>query len=69
MKIYIENTEISQDTLQVEGVFSFDYPEYCDAYFSYAETISGRMLTEEELYKLTNDYPELLNELAHQINI
>lgn len=69
MKIYIENTEISQDTLQVEGVFSFDYPEYCDAYFSYAETISGRMLTEEELDKLTNDYPELLNELAHQINI
>ena len=69
MKIYIENTEISQDTLQVEGVFSFDYPEYCDAYFSYAETISGRMLTEEELDKLTNDYPKLLNELAHQINI
>tara|TARA_R100001015_G_C4522685_1_gene91260 strand:- start:390 stop:599 length:210 start_codon:yes stop_codon:yes gene_type:complete len=69
MKIYIDNTEISQDTLQVEGVFSYDYPEYCDAYFSYAETTSGRVLTEQELDNLTDKYPELLNQLAHQINI
>ena len=69
MKIYINNTEILQNTLQVEGVFSYDYPEYCDAYFSYGVTTSGRVLTEQELDKLTNDYPELLNELAHKINI
>ena len=69
MKIYIDNTEILQDTLQVEGVFSYDYPKYCDAYFSYGETTSGRVLTEQELDNLTDNYPELLNELAHQINI
>jgi len=69
MKIYIDNTEIIEESLVVENVHSWDFPEYCDAHFSYGETITGRMLTDEELHKLTDNYPELLNELAHQQKI
>ena len=35
--------------VEVEGVDTKDYPDFCDAYISYAEDHTGRALTEEEL--------------------
>ena len=66
MKIYIDNTEILEETLQVEGVNTDDFPKFCDAFFSYGETVSGRMLTADELDRLTNEYPELVNSMAYE---
>ena len=51
--------------LEIEGVDSKDYPDFCDAFFSYGE-IDGRELTEDELDKLADNYPEELNEMAYQ---
>ena len=34
MKIYIDNTEILEETLQVEGVDTDDFPKFCDAFFT-----------------------------------
>ena len=34
MKIYIDNTEILEETLQVEGVDTDDFPKFCDAFGS-----------------------------------
>lgn len=54
------------ENLEVDGVDSRDYPEFCDAYFSRGfEKSSGRELTEDELDKLGEDYPEVLNEMAY----
>ena len=58
------NKIIAQETLVVEGVFLWDYPEFCDAYFSFALDIEGNELNDEELDKLTDKYPELVNDLA-----
>jgi hypothetical protein len=66
MRIYLDNTEILESTLEVEGVYRDDYPKFCDAFFSYAETTSGRMLDNDELDTLTNDYPELVNSMAYE---
>lgn len=58
------NKIIDQETLIVDGVFVWDYPEFCDAYFSFAKDIEGKTLSPRELDKLTDKYPELVNELA-----
>ena len=54
--------------LEVEGVDSGDYPDFCDAFFSYGILLTGdgRELTEDELIKLGEDYPEVLNEMAYE---
>ena len=34
---------------QIEGIDPKDYPDFCDAYLSYAEDENGNELNEEEL--------------------
>tara|TARA_Y100001973_G_C5196592_1_gene334676 strand:+ start:1543 stop:1761 length:219 start_codon:yes stop_codon:yes gene_type:complete len=60
----LKNKIINEESLIVDGVFVWDYPEFCDAYFSFAKDIEGNELYDEELDKLTIKYPELVNELA-----
>ena len=55
------------ESVCVEGVDSTDYPKFCDAYYSEAyHRIEERLLTEDELVQLGEDYPENLNEMAFQ---
>lgn len=55
------------EDLEVEGVDSEDYPDFCDAYFSFGNHIEeNRELTEEELEQLGEDYPEELNRMAYE---
>jgi len=42
------------ESVEVEGIDTRDYPDFCDAYISYAE-IDGREATEEELEELSDD--------------
>lgn len=51
--------------IQIDGVDTKDYPDFCDAYFTYAYSISlDRELTDDELDRLTDDYQSELHELA-----
>ena len=68
-KLNLYDKDVNEDTLEVSGVYKWDYPEYCDAYFSYGEYFSGQELNDNELDKLTDKYPELVNEMAHKISI
>ena len=53
--------------LEVDGVDSRDYPDFCDAYFSIGYHIKEqRYLTDDELEYLTDTYPEYLNEMAYE---
>lgn len=47
--------------IEIEGIDPGDYPDFCDAFVSYAE-INGRELTEEEYEELEehSDYTEIL---------
>ena len=49
---------------QVDGVDSSDYPDFCDAYFCYAEFLDGTALTDLELEQLTDEYGDVVNEMA-----
>lgn len=51
---------------QVGNVCSWDYPDFCDACFEYAEFADGTELTEQELDELADKYPDVLNEMAHE---
>ena len=52
------------NNLEIDGVDSRDYPDFCDAFFSYGE-VDGREMTDDELEDLGNDYPEYLYEMAY----
>lgn len=51
--------------VEIDGVSVNDYPDFCDAYFSYAEWENGTPLTDDELYELTSEHGDVVNEMAH----
>ena len=67
-KIIINNKEVNLDTIKVDGVHHWDYPEFCDAFVSFAKFKDGTELKSNELDIITDNYPELVNDLAHQLN-
>ena len=53
--------------VEVDGVDSRDYPDFCDAYFSYAVFDDTKeVLTDEQLEKLTEENGDVLNEMAYE---
>jgi hypothetical protein len=52
------------ETLEISGLDPQDYPDFCDAYFSYAEYENGTPLTDDELDELTDLYPDVVNEMC-----
>ena len=53
--------------LTISGVDFRDYPDFCDAHFDYAEWAdTGVSLTDMELDKLAEKYPEIVNEMANE---
>jgi hypothetical protein len=49
---------------EIDGVVGSDYPDFCDAYFSYAEYEDGTPLNDEELEQLGDENGEMINQLA-----
>lgn len=49
---------------EVDGVDADDYPDFCDAFFSYAEYEDGTPLNDEELELLGEEFPDALNQMA-----
>lgn len=43
------------ENIELDDIHTWDYPDFCDAYISYAE-YDGKELTEKELDKLNEDY-------------
>jgi len=52
--------------LEVDGVELDDYPDFCDAFFSYAEYENGTPLNDDELEQLGEQFGDILNQLAHE---
>lgn len=54
----------------VGGVKTWDAPDFCDAYFEYAEFQNDHglieELTESQLDELQEKYPDVLSEMAHE---
>ena len=51
--------------LEVDGVNTWDYPDFVDAFVSYAVwQDTGKELTDQELDELNDKHPEIAQELA-----
>jgi len=59
-----ENAKI--EDIQVEGIDPSDYPDFCDAYISYAE-IDGKPASDEELDELNQDSDFVYGEVMRWI--
>lgn len=55
--------EIDYSTIQLEDVDMADYPDFCDAFVSYAEYKDGTPLSDDDLEKLNED-AYLIHELV-----
>ncbi len=66
MEIIINNKKVNLDTIKVDGVYHWDFPKFCDAFVSFATFVDGSTLTPNELNQITDNNPELVNDLAHQ---
>ena len=56
--------------VEIDGVDPTDYPDFCDAYFTYAVyEDTGEELTDAELEELNDSYPEVVNEMAYEYYI
>lgn len=52
-------------SIQVDGVDSNDYPDFCDAYFSYALYEDGGELSDDDLEELTDKYGDVVHVMAY----
>jgi hypothetical protein len=53
--------------VEIDGVDPTDYPDFCDAYFSmaiYEDT--GEELDDADLELLSEEYADVLNEMAYE---
>ena len=62
----IGNRKIDSRSIELDGVNRRDYPDFADAYFSYAEFEDGTELSDSELELLTEEYADVVNQLAHE---
>ena len=66
MVMSINGKEVDKATLEIDGCDTGDYPDWTDAYFSYAEYIDGTPLSDEELDQLSEAYYELLSQMCYE---
>lgn len=63
--ITLNGQKIDISSVEIDGIDKNDYPDFVDAYFSYAEYDNGMPLTNSELDKLTDEYSDLVSDLIH----
>ena len=63
--VTINGKEINVGSIEVEGVNSWDRPDFADAYITYAEFMDGTPLSDEELVQLEQAHGDLVNQAAH----
>ena len=61
----MKHKEIDYSTLQVDGIDTRDYPDFCDAFICYGEYTDGTPLEDVDLQAL-NDDASLIYELVEQ---
>ena len=51
--------------VQIDGICMDDYPDFVDAYVSFAIDEEGNVLTDDQLDELAENNPEWLQEMVH----
>ena len=62
----LNGKQVDQRSLEIDGVDSRDYPDFCDAFISYATFEDGAELSDDEMDELNDKYPEVVWDMAFQ---
>jgi hypothetical protein len=63
----LNNPFVDWSTAKIEDIDRRDYPYFCDAFISYAETVAGAPLTNEQLEKLNRDQKTTIQSMIFDI--
>jgi hypothetical protein len=63
--IMVNGKEVDMRSLEVDGVDSRDYPDFSDAYISYATFTDGTELNDDEMNELNDTHGDLVHELVY----
>ena len=53
--------------MEVDGIDTKDYPDFCDAYFSHGEYEDGEEMSDEALQELSEKNPDLLYDKISEV--
>jgi len=63
--LMVNGKEIDMRSLEIDGVDPRDYPDFSDAYISYALFTDGTELNDQEIEQLNDEHGDLVHELAY----
>lgn len=63
--VELNGKPIDYQSIEIDGIDTSDYPDFVDAYISYAEYADGTPLTDEELVQFQEENYDLVSELIH----
>lgn len=63
--VALDGKPVDISSIEIDDIDTSDYPDFSDAYISYAEYEDGTPLSEEELMKLEDQNYGITNELIH----
>lgn len=63
--VALDGKPVDINSIEIDDIDTTDYPDFSDAYISYAEFEDGTPLSEEELMKLEDQNYGITNELIH----
>lgn len=67
--MHLNNKQVNLSSLEIDGVSTRDYPDFCDAYFSHACYKDGVALSDSELDALTDSYAHVIHAMALDVCI
>lgn len=65
--VVINGKQVDLGSITLDGVESWDRPDYADAYADYAEFTDGTPLSDDELEVLTDKHGDIINMKAHDM--
>jgi uncharacterized Zn-binding protein involved in type VI secretion len=65
--VTIGGKQVDVSSIELDGVESWDRPDYADAFASYAEFEDGTPLTDDELEELSDKHGDIINMKAHDM--
>jgi len=65
--VIINGKQVDLGSIELDGVESWDRPDYADAYAASAEFTDGTPLTDDELDELTEKHGDIINMRAHDM--
>ena len=63
--INFKEKQVLIKSIIIDGIDRRDYPDFCDAYITYAEWSDGSPLSDEDLEEFADENVDLTQELAY----